>query len=33
VAGGNGSLDPGGDIWRPDDVRPDRRHAGIEPPR
>jgi hypothetical protein len=26
-----GSLDPGRDARRPDDVRADRRHAGIEP--
>ena len=33
VAGRNGSVDPGRDVGRPDDVRADWRHEGLEPPR
>src|SRR6266403_4320507 len=33
MASGNGSLDPGRDIGRPDDVCAHRHHEGIEPPR
>jgi hypothetical protein len=33
VANGDGSLDPGRDNRRPDNVCADRRHAGLEPSR
>ena len=32
VASRNGSVNPGRDVGWPNDVRADRRHAGIEPP-
>ena len=33
MAGGNGSLDPGRDVGRPDDVRTNWRYASVNPPR
>jgi hypothetical protein len=33
VAGSNGSLDPGRDVGRADDVRAHWHHAGAKPPR
>ena len=31
MASGHGGIDPGGDVGRTDDVRQDRRDAGLEP--